>query len=276
MAKKTAIPSMSFNTSIWLKDPVVRSLAPCVRGMWIDMLCYMWESAERGVMLKPNQEIYTKDEILRLVGYDSDGGSSWIDILCSSGLCAIREDGAYYSRRMVRLNEISSKRREAGKKGGNKTKEKLSANINAPTAIPEVPDLFDNDPQQPPPTDQQQKKTEKVKKKNYAEFVTLTDDEYKKLVDKYTEPAAKRMIEILDNYKGSKGKKYKSDYRTILNWVVDRYYEEVNKNGTQWMQTHGGTNNSGNKAVPGGTQYANQSTGEHGDMETPKDYSQRF
>lgn len=177
---------------------------------------------------------------------------------------------------MVRLNEISSKRREAGKKGGNKTKEKLSANINAPTAIPEVPDLFDNDPQQPPPTDQQQKKTEKVKKKNYAEFVTLTDDEYKKLVDKYTEPAAKRMIEILDNYKGSKGKKYKSDYRTILNWVVDRYYEEVNKNGTQWMQTHGGTNNSGNKAVPGGTQYANQSTGEHGDMETPKDYSQRF
>lgn len=276
MAKKTAIPSMPFDTSFWLKDPVVRSLSPGVRGMWIDMLCYMWESAERGVMLKPNQEVYTKDEILRLVGYDSDGESSWIDILCSSGLCAIREDGAYYNRRMVRLNEISSKRREAGKKGGNKTKEKLSQQTSSPTAIPEVPDLFESEPRQSPPTDQQKKKTEKAKKKNYAEFVTLTDDEYKKLVDKYTEPAVIRMIEILDNYKGSKGRKYKSDYRTILNWVVDRYNEEVNKNGTQWIQTNGGRYNTVNKAVPGGTQYANQPTGEHGDLETQKDYSQRF
>lgn len=276
MAKKTAIPSMPFDTSFWLKDPIVRSLAPGVRGMWIDMLCYMWESAERGVMLKPNQEVYTKDEILRLVGYDSDGGNSWIDILCSSGLCAIREDGAYYSRRMVRLDEISSKRREAGKKGGNRTKEKLSQQTNAPTAIPEVPDLFESDSQTSPPTDRQQKKSDKVKKNKYAEFVTLTEDEYNKLVDKYTEPAAKRMIEILDNYKGSKGKKYKSDYRTILNWVVDRYYEEVNKNGTQWMQTYGGKYNTGNKTVPGGTQHVNQPTGEHGDLEAQKDYSQRF
>ena len=34
------------------------------------------------------------------------------------------------------------------------------------------------------------------------------------------------MIEILDNYKGQNGKKYKSDYRAILNWVVKRYEEE--------------------------------------------------
>ena len=39
------------------------------------------------------------------------------------------------------------------------------------------------------------------------------------------------MIEILDNYKGSKGKKYRSDYRAILNWVVNRYNEEIQKYG---------------------------------------------
>jgi len=65
--------------------------------------------------------------------------------------------------------------------------------------------------------------TEKVQ---YAEFVTMKENEYLKLVDKYGELRTKRMIEILDNYKGANGKKYKSDYRAILNWVVDRVTKE--------------------------------------------------
>jgi hypothetical protein len=30
------------------------------------------------------------------------------------------------------------------------------------------------------------------------------------------------MIKVLDNYKGASGKTYESDYRAILNWVIDR------------------------------------------------------
>ena len=41
------------------------------------------------------------------------------------------------------------------------------------------------------------------------------------------------MIEILDNYKGAKGKRYKSDYRAILTWVVDRYNEDLTRNGAK-------------------------------------------
>lgn len=68
-------------------------------------------------------------------------------------------------------------------------------------------------------------------KNSYAEFVTLTSDEYSKLVEEFGENATKRMIQILDNYKGANDKKYKSDYRAILNWVVDKYNEESQKNG---------------------------------------------
>jgi len=278
MAKKTTNKPMPLDTGEWL-SPRMRVLPPDVRGLWVDLLCCMWESSERGVMVKSNQVAHTKQEIIRMIGVDATGSDAWLDLLVENGFCAVREsDGAYYSRHIVREENIRAKRREAGKKGGEITKAKIfSGDAEKPVApVVPVPVKVEKPPETPPPTDQQQKKTEKVKKKNYAEFVTLTDDEYKKLVDKYTEPAAKRMIEILDNYKGSKGKKYKSDYRTILNWVVDRYYEEVNKNGTRWIQTYGGKYNTSNKAVPGGTQYANQSTGEHGDMETPKDYSQRF
>lgn len=57
-------------------------------------------------------------------------------------------------------------------------------------------------------------------KKTYGEFshCTLTDDEYKKLVDKFGEAATKKIIEEMDLYVESTGKKYRSSYATLLNW----------------------------------------------------------
>ncbi len=60
----------------------------------------------------------------------------------------------------------------------------------------------------------------------YAEFVKMTEEEYNKLVEKHGEELTNKMIEVLDNYKGSKGKKYKSDYRAILSWVADKVLKE--------------------------------------------------
>lgn len=62
-------------------------------------------------------------------------------------------------------------------------------------------------------------------KQNYAEFVKLTEEEHKKLLDQFGEEGAKQRIEKLNLYKGSTGKKYASDYLTILNW------ERKNGNG---------------------------------------------
>ena len=59
-------------------------------------------------------------------------------------------------------------------------------------------------------------------KKKYADFVIMKESEYNKLVEKYGEKFTKECIEILDNYKGAKGIKYKDDYRAILNWVIKR------------------------------------------------------
>ena len=66
-------------------------------------------------------------------------------------------------------------------------------------------------------------------KTSYAEFVSLTNAEYEALVAKLGEQGARRCIELLDNYKGQSGKRYQSDYRAILNWVVGRYEEEQKK-----------------------------------------------
>lgn len=61
-------------------------------------------------------------------------------------------------------------------------------------------------------------------KKIYAEKVTLTEDEYEKLIDKYgSEDLTKAAIEKLSNYKCSKRTKYTSDYHVLIGWVYDDF-----------------------------------------------------
>ena len=54
----------------------------------------------------------------------------------------------------------------------------------------------------------------------------MTEPEYDKLVSQFGEQFTLACIEELDNYKGAKGRTYKSDYRAILSWVVDRVREK--------------------------------------------------
>lgn len=73
------------------------------------------------------------------------------------------------------------------------------------------------------------KSQDKPPKKQYAEFVLLTEAEYNKLVEDHGEKKTRLFIEKLDNYKGSSGKKYASDYRAILNWVIERVNDDLAK-----------------------------------------------
>lgn len=94
-----------------------------------------------------------------------------------------------------------------------KRKERLKLNDPEPSGVPPSP----------PSAPEDDKKPKKIK---YADFVHMTEEEYRKLCEKYGEPFAAACIETLSNYKGAKGKTYKSDYLAILNWVVDRVNEK--------------------------------------------------
>lgn len=60
----------------------------------------------------------------------------------------------------------------------------------------------------------------KDEKEKYHDFVKLSPDEYTKLCNRYGEQITRRFIDKVGNWKGAKGKKYKSDYRGILNWIA--------------------------------------------------------
>jgi len=61
-------------------------------------------------------------------------------------------------------------------------------------------------------------KKPKEKKELYLDFVRLTLSEYEKLAERLGEEKTKDYIESLNNYIGSKGRRYKSHYHTILAW----------------------------------------------------------
>jgi hypothetical protein len=104
--------------------------------------------------------------------------------------------------------------------------------INKPTAsnIPEMPECREDVvlPEYyrsttvalPPKRKEVNRREEKGReeKKQIAQFVTMTDDEFQKLVVQFGEQGASDRIEKLSLYKGSSGKKYASDYLTILSW----------------------------------------------------------
>lgn len=93
------------------------------------------------------------------------------------------------------------------------------------------------------PTHENKKKTSTSKAKKeakikYAENVEMTEAEYQKLLKDNNNDVelVKACISKLDNYKGSSGKKYKSDYRAILSWVLDDQKQRLLKQGNKTNQ----------------------------------------
>lgn len=124
-------------------------------------------------------------------------------------------------------------RQNTGKDTANKSAITVPNLTQPDSTVPDqtVPDQPDQTVDAPAPAKKKRKKAPAPEKIKFAEFVSMTNDEYTSLVAKLGEIGASRCIEILDNYKGANGKKYDSDYRAILNWVVDRYEEEKAKGG---------------------------------------------
>ena len=50
-------PAIQFYVKDWLSDPELRMASHSTKGIWIDMLCYMWESSERGKLCGTIEQI---------------------------------------------------------------------------------------------------------------------------------------------------------------------------------------------------------------------------
>jgi hypothetical protein len=99
------LPSFQFYPGDWLKDPALRRCNHAEKGVWIDMLCLMWENDEsRGVLITGSQP-WSLEEVACAVGGNLDSTKGHLSSLLSKGVAKRRADGAIYCARMVRDEE---------------------------------------------------------------------------------------------------------------------------------------------------------------------------
>lgn len=216
-------PSLKLNVKDFLNDERLLECSASATGVYIRLMCMMHMSEVYGkIALKPRDlslfggndplELFAS-QLVRHMPYDRKEILNALKELVAEGVIYV--DGNYLcQKRMIRDAEISEKRAEAGRRGSSTTNKKFAAANE--TAKPSA-----KNPAKP---------KSDVKHK-YTDTVKMTDEEYAKLVSEYGEDGARRLVELLDNYKAATGRAYKSDYRAILNWVVDKYNEELRKGG---------------------------------------------
>ena len=123
-------PSFQFYPSDWLRDTALRSCSTGARGLWIDMICFMHEGSPYGY-LKVSDKVILPPNLARMVGETLEVVEGWLHELEEAGVYDV-DNGAIYSRRMIRDEELRQKRAEGGKLGGNPN---LKVNLEVKTEV---------------------------------------------------------------------------------------------------------------------------------------------
>lgn len=116
-------------------------------------------------------------------------------------------------------------------------------NKNKSEQAAEAPKPVEAQPEKKSDAEQSSKKPKKPPKTKYAESVSMYPEEREKLVEQYGEEFTVKLIEELNNYKLSSGKRYKDDYRAILTWVVEKCekrYPNLRKKASSQPSNDGG------------------------------------
>ncbi|MFY0760221.1 DUF4373 domain-containing protein [Metabacillus dongyingensis] len=172
----------------------------------IELTKYVWNALAMQTQCEADaMHQFVQDCINEFKLFESDGEFFWSESL---------------QRRMEIRNDKSEKARKAAEARWNKpSNDKVSAKKDDVQSDSNADAMQTHSERNAIKEKKVKEIKEKEKKKEYATFVTLTEDEYSKLLEKFGEEDTKDRIERLSFYKGSKGVKYKSDYMTILNWA---------------------------------------------------------
>ena len=221
---RTKAPAFQFYAMDWLTDPSLRLCSPETRGVWIDILCWMWLSSEVGFMMVNGNNL-TPNQIQKYLGMDSKKWSRiWSEL---TGFGIIRQDpsGRFYSKRMVEDERIREIRKACGIMGGNPTIKKNSKDL-----------VNQKSNQNPTPSSSSSSsssinKKNIIKKKNHEliELIEkncpnlskmkspLTFDQAVNLEMTYGMDETKEILLNMENYK--KINNYTSVHLTSLNWL---------------------------------------------------------
>lgn len=133
-------PAFMFYIGDWMKDPALRAVSATARGVWIDMLCLMFESPRRGYLETATGEPISIRHLSRMTGVSDKILRRSVAELRSMCVCSSTDVGTIFSRRIVRDEE----RREADRKRQEdhrnpRANNKTGANVTPPVTPPVTP-----------------------------------------------------------------------------------------------------------------------------------------
>ncbi|MGA9966769.1 MAG: hypothetical protein WBQ10_16350 [Terriglobales bacterium] len=128
------LPAFMFYPGDWQKDPCLRRCSKAAKGVWMDMLCLLFECPIRGVFVDASGKPWSDEEIAEAIGGDIGANLGHITELVSKGVAQRDTRGAIFSRRMVRDEQ---NRRSATER---KRKERSSHTSVTPMSVNESED----------------------------------------------------------------------------------------------------------------------------------------
>ena len=96
------LPGFTFYPGDWQKDPSLRRCCKAAKGVWMDMLCLLFECPSRGVFVDAGGRPWGDEEIAAAIGGDMASNLECIRELLAKGVVQRDARGAIFSRRMVR------------------------------------------------------------------------------------------------------------------------------------------------------------------------------
>jgi hypothetical protein len=211
-------PAFQFYVKDWLSDPQLKMASFATKGIWIDMICYMWSSPE------PGKIVGTESEIAKMLGATEGEIKTFLSDAERLSFCDVTRASrdshsivTVINRRMNRTwkDKESARLRQAKSRGFDGLSPDCHENVQEGTpkrGVVAVGDIY-------------------FKEKNkYLDCVFLTSEEHQKLIIKNGQFFTDKAISILNNYLMSKGKDpYKSHYHTLIGWPMERAKEKYEK-----------------------------------------------
>lgn len=111
-------PWLKFYPADWRQDPALRMCSLAARGLWIEILCLMWQAEPRG-SLRINGRQVTAKQLAPLVGTSQKEAEALVAELEETGVFSRDNDGTMFSRRMRKDVAKAEQDKANGKGGGN-------------------------------------------------------------------------------------------------------------------------------------------------------------
>ncbi len=109
-------PAFQFYPADWRKDAALQSCSLAAQCLWVNIMCIAHECEPYGHLVI-NGKPMTAAQIARLVGISAKECEQLLSEILDAGVASRNHDGAIYSRRMVRDEDLRNRRSDGGKAG---------------------------------------------------------------------------------------------------------------------------------------------------------------